>query len=145
MTPTPVRHRLGRRGAFLLTGGIVWILESLLVVRHHEPSPGVWLLSHGWQAQSVAWFVTGLIAVWFAFRRQGRDAPGWTALSIMGSFVVAVVCDTIAEAVTRGDWWGTVDAVLAGGINFGVLSWLIIASGWREPVEMPSFEKGADL
>ena len=144
MTPTPVRHRLGRRGAFLLTGGIVWVLESLWLIRHHQPTPGVWLLSHGWVLQSVAWGVTGLVAAWFAFRRAGRDAPGWTALSVMGLFVVAVIGDNVAESISRGDWWGTLDAVLSGGINFGILTWLIIAAGWREPVPMPDFEGGAD-
>lgn len=144
MNTDPVKHRLGRRGAFLLTGGIVWILEALWLIRHHQTVPGVWLLSHGWKVQAVAWAVTGCLAVRYAFRRAGRDAPGWSALAVMGLFVVGVVGDNIAQAVFRGDWWGTYDAALSGGINFGILSWIIIVSGWREPVEMPSFEKGAD-
>jgi len=144
MSIQSVRHTLGKRGAFLLSGGIVWILEALMVLRHHAPVPGVWLLSHGWAIQAFAWAVCGLLAVRYAFHRTGRDAPGWSALCAMGVFVVAVIGDAIAEAIVRGDWWGTVDAALSGGINFGVLSWVIIASGWPEPVKMPTFDKGPD-
>lgn len=63
MTPTPVRHRLGRRGAFLLTGGIVWVLEALVFWRApHTPIPHEFLLSHWWPAWVGALFAASAVS-----------------------------------------------------------------------------------
>lgn len=134
MDTRPVQRRLGRRGAFLLIGGIVWVLEAVLTYRHHEPTPGFWLLSHGWQFQCAAWAITGSIAIWSAFRRQGADATGWVALYAMGAFAAIAIADGAIEIALHGSLSDLFDVLLEGGINYGILGWIIVASGWREPV-----------
>lgn len=133
MNTDPVRHRLGRRGAALLTLGIIWVISGIQDIYHHPPIiPNWWLYSHTpWWAQAAGWIITGAVACWAAFQRQGRDAIGWVAVYIMSAFALLVYGDAIAESVGDASF---VDVMLSGWRNIGFVVLIAIMSGWREPV-----------
>lgn len=130
---TPVRHRLGRRGAALLTLGIIWVLSGINdILDHPRAVPGYWLYSNTpWWLQAAGWIVTGLVACWAAFQRQGRDTIGWLSVYIMGFYALAVYADAVAEAA-GGPHFKLI--ALSGVKNFAVVGLIVILSGWREPV-----------
>lgn len=134
MNTDPVRHRLGRRGAYLLTAALVWWCEAGLILLTHTPVPRYTLLSRGWQIQCAAWLACGTVMAWSAFRRQGRDAPGWVAMYVMAAWIVLAIGDGLVETAVYGTGRELLVGVLRGCVQYGVLGWLVIASGWREPI-----------
>lgn len=133
MNPDPVRRRLGRRGAALLILGIIWVMSGVQDIHTHPaPVPNYWLYSNTpWWAQAAGWIITGAIACWAAFLRQGRDAIGWVSVYVMAAFALVVYVDAVAEAI--GDP-GFVAVALSGVRNVAFVSLIAVLSGWREPV-----------
>lgn len=132
---------LGRRGAALLVGGIMWILLGIRVIRHHAPVPGSWLLSHGWQVQAAAWIVAGIIAWWYAWRTD--DAPGWwVGMYPMAAWVILVITEICLRAAIDHQWGALFDALDSGGINYGIVGWIVIMAGWREDRRPRRLPKG---
>lgn len=130
------RSRLGRRGAMLLTFGILWLSQGAgLILEHTHVQPGLFLTGHiPWWLRASGWLITGLVAVGYAVRRQGRDWPGWLALYVMAAFIVAVLVDRLLETMVAG---GDLRPVILSIIGNGALLAIIgIASGWREPVTL---------
>ncbi|MEO5745787.1 MAG: hypothetical protein ABIQ53_14520, partial [Terracoccus sp.] len=99
------------------------------------PSPTYFLLAHWAGARACVWIVTGLIAIAYARRRQGADAPGFLALYLMAAYRVAAYSLGFIHWLLPGDGGD------ARGI-VGVFAWttvviLIIAiSGWAEPNDL---------
>ena len=133
MNTDPVKHRIGRRGAALLILGIIWALSGVQDLLHHPGYvPGARLYSAApWWLQAAGWIITGVIACWSAFQRQGRDWIGWVAVYVMAVFAGAVYVDMVVEAVGTP---GLRDAILAGIRNYAFIGLIFVLSGWREPI-----------
>lgn len=128
--------RLGRRGTVLTLLGIVWVLQGTTVLLAPS-SPTYYLLANFEVIRALGWMVTGVIAVAYAARPQGDDAPGFLALYIMAAYRVA------AYAVGFVAW------LIPGGLDgnprgvVGIFSWLVILlaiviiAGWHEPTRRP--------
>lgn len=132
---TIYKRHLGRRGILLGLLGAIWVLQGVGVI-FTPASESYWLLAHGAGFRAAAWVATGLVAIAYAGRPQGDDAPGFLALYVMAGFrIVSYGIDTV-RALLPGD-----DGNARGLI--GVLAWLtvltviIVISGWSEPEETP--------
>lgn len=137
-TPKWLTHppaSMGRRGAILCTLGILWMLIGLgiAVSGYTSPRP-LALLAFFPHIQAVAWILTGAVAMVYAWKPQGDDAPGFLALYVMvGYRVFAYVVD-----------WGSGHPESMVGTTF----WLVVMvmvytiAGWREQPVLTS--KGED-
>ncbi|MFE9064956.1 hypothetical protein [Streptomyces violaceusniger] len=120
---------LGRRGAILLSYGVVWALYGYAQVispqpdqRGLQPLLNVMPLSvWGW-----IWVACGLVAVVAAWLPQGVDAPGFLALPLI---VLPWMTSYLASWVTGDFPRGWVAAAIWGLIAVPV----IVVAGWREP------------
>jgi hypothetical protein len=120
---------LGRRGAILLSYGLVWVLVGFAQITSPQPDQRglkplleVWPLPvWGW-----LWVATGLVAIASAWMPQGLDWPGFLALPLMvlpwmGSYAMAWISGEFPR--------GWVAAIVWGAIAVPVL----VVAGWREP------------
>jgi hypothetical protein len=120
---------LGRRGAILLSYGVVWAIVGYGQITSPAPDlRGLRLLLQmmpldvwGW-----IWVASGLIAIISAWLPQERDWPGFLALPLMvlpwaASYLLAWILGDFPR--------GWVAAVVWGAIAAPVL----VAAGWREP------------
>ena len=78
-------RRLGNRGAVLFLIGFLWLLMAWTVAQaplpsSRPPAPHEEIPAH---LREGLWAVGGLIAIVFAFFKQGRDKWGFGALMIM--------------------------------------------------------------
>ncbi|MFD8088599.1 hypothetical protein [Streptomyces malaysiensis] len=120
---------LGRRGAILLTYGIVWTLYGYAQVASPQPDqrglqPALTVMplwAWGW-----AWVVCGLVAVGAAWLPQGVDAAGFLALPLI---VLPWMTSYLISWVTGDFPRGWVAAAIWGLIAIPV----IVVAGWREP------------
>src|SRR4051812_46706591 len=120
---------LGRRGAILLSYGVVWAIIGYGQITSPAPDlRGLRLLlqmmpldAWGW-----IWVTSGLIAIISAWLPQERDWPGFLALPLMVlPWAVSYLLAWIIGDFPRG--W--VAAVVWGAIAAPVL----VTAGWREP------------
>ncbi|MGW4076020.1 hypothetical protein ACWELB_21325 [Streptomyces asiaticus] len=120
---------LGRRGAILLSYGIVWALYGYAQVispqpdqRGLQPALNVMpLAAWGW-----AWVGCGVIAIAAAWLPQGVDAAGFLALPLI---VLPWMTSYLASWVMGDFPRGWVAAAIWGLIATPV----IVVAGWREP------------
>ncbi|WP_458089531.1 hypothetical protein [Streptomyces malaysiensis] len=120
---------LGRRGAILLTYGIVWTLYGYAQIASPQPDqrglqPALTVMplwAWGW-----AWVVCGLVAVGAAWLPQGVDAAGFLALPLI---VLPWMTSYLISWVTGDFPRGWVAAAIWGLIAIPV----IVVAGWREP------------
>lgn len=120
---------LGRRGAILLSYGVVWAIIGYGQITSPAPDlRGLRLLlqmmpldAWGW-----IWVVSGLVAIVSAWLPQGKDWPGFLALPLMVlPWMVSYLLAWIIGDFPRG-WVAT---VVWGAIAAPVL----VVAGWREP------------
>lgn len=132
-------HSVGRRGTVLTLLGALWVGMGLGVLV--TPSSELyWMLAVADVPRGIAWIGTGLLALWFARKPQGVDAPGFAALYLMPAYRV------IAYSV--GTWeYMTGTAVGLGGSARGIVQVLMYAAvvflvaviaGWAEPGKDPA-------
>lgn len=120
---------LGRRGAILLSYGVVWSIIGYGQITSPAPDlRGLRLLLQimpldvwGW-----IWVASGVIAIISAWLPQERDWPGFLALPLMvlpwaASYLLAWIIGDFPR--------GWVAAVVWGAIAAPVL----VTAGWREP------------
>ena len=131
---TWLRVRLGRRGSFLALLGVVWVLQGVAALTAPESSSYI-LLAAGEEWRGVAWITTGALAIAYAGRPQGEDAPGFLALYVMAAYRVAAYGLGLLLWLIPGGEPGN-----ARG-SIGVLAWavviiaILIVAGWRENEE----------
>jgi len=124
--------QLGRRGTVLALLGIVWIAQGLTVLLAPS-SPTYYLLANFELARAIGWIVTGVVAVAYAARLQGDDAPGFLALYVMAAFRVVAYSTEFVAWMIPGGAVGNPRGIV------GVFSWLVILlaivvmAGWHEP------------
>ena len=120
---------LGRRGAFLLSFGMVWGLIGYGQLVSPQPDQrGLKLLLNrvplevwGW-----LWITAGAVAILSAFLRQGSDRFGFFALSLMVTpWIVSYLVAWGQGAFPRG--W--IASALYGGLAIGIM----VVAGWGEP------------
>ncbi|WP_406418463.1 hypothetical protein [Streptomyces sp. NBC_01614] len=120
---------LGRRGAFLLSFGMVWGLIGYGQLVSPQPDQrGLKLLLNrvplevwGW-----LWIAAGLVAVVSAFLPQGSDRFGYAALYLMVTpWIVSYLVAWAQGNFPRG--W--VASALYGGLAIGIM----VVAGWGEP------------
>lgn len=120
---------LGRRGAFLLSFGMVWALIGYGQVTAPPPDQrGLKLLVDrvplevwGW-----LWLTAGLVAIVSAFLPQGVDRFGFVALAmIVLPWVISYLYAWLEGTFPRG--W--IAAALYGGLAIGIM----VVAGWGEP------------
>lgn len=123
---------LGRRGTVLALLGIVWIAQGLTVLLAPS-SPTYYLLANFEPARAIGWIATGVVAVAYAARPQGDDAPGFLSLYVMAAYrVVAYSAGFVAWMIPGG-----VDGNPRGIV--GIFSWfvillaIVVIAGWHEP------------
>lgn len=102
-----MRHRLGRRGAFLLILGIGKTCWGAGMIVEPPSTEGLALLTryaplHAW---AWVWITAGVVTTISAFLRVGRDRWGfWTALVPPLLWAVAYGTAAIAGSYPRGLW-----------------------------------------
>lgn len=119
---TRLSGRYGRRGAWLIVLGVVWMLFGVgIFLEPTDPRPWVlWEYLPQW-VQACAWWLTGAVAVWQGLQgRQCSDAVGHVALYVvplvrLGSFVFSWLV-----------WLGTA-SLHAARFDVPVLGW---PTGW---------------
>lgn len=120
---------LGRRGAFLLSIGMVWGLIGYGQLVSPQPDQrGLKLLLNrvplevwGW-----LWITAGVVAILSAFLRQGSDRFGFAALSLMVTpWIVSYLVAWGQGTFPRG--W--IASALYGGLAIGIM----VVAGWSEP------------
>lgn len=129
---TETSDRIGRRGASLLTWGLMWFLAGLPLLFYTPHSTLHIIALKTWAAAFVA---AGGLAILTSFRRSPRaDRLGFVALSLVGScWVVYCLVMWVASIVLDQDiatnlpllTTGVTDAILVIKIN--------IDAGWPEP------------
>ena len=134
------RRRLGRRGSMLTLLGASWIVIGIMVPLREEPDHLV-LLNALEGARTVAWIVTGCIALWAARRRE--DRVGWLALYLMAAYrAIGYLAGAVSLVVEHGvsaDLPTLADAVSRGATWAGFIAAIAICAGWREhPEELPT-------
>ena len=134
-------HRVGRRGAVLISYGILWCLFALATAA--EPSRGSANLLHERipdRITAAIWLVTGLVAIVHAWAPPGRsDAPGFIALYLMPTFrALSYVLGWIDSFDGHG---GSARGWLAALFYVAFMSTIVIVAGWKEPAPEPD---GAD-
>lgn len=127
---------LGRRGAILLSYGIVWAIIGYGQITSPAPDlRGLRLLLQTMplEAWGWIWVASGIIAIISAWLPQGRDWPGFLALPLMVlPWMVSYLLAWIIGDFPRG-WVAT---VVWGAIAAPVL----VVAGWREPVRPKRLE-----
>ncbi|MFV8127554.1 hypothetical protein [Streptomyces syringium] len=122
---------LGRRGAILLSYGVVWGLYGFGQLAAPQPDQrGLALLLHlcPLPIWACAWMAAGAVAVAAAWLPQGRDWWGFLALVLM------VIPWTLAYLVS---WWplGTFPRGWIAAVVWAVIAVpVIVAAGWAEPL-----------
>ena len=128
---------LGRRGVVLALLGVIWIFQGATVLLT-PPAPDYYLLSNFELARAVGWIVTGGIAIAYATRPQGDDAPGFLSLYVMAAFQAGAYAAGFVAWITPGGADGNPRGIV------GVFSWLVILlaivvmAGWHEPARQRS-------
>src|SRR4051812_36799177 len=129
-------RNLGRRGALLLTLGLVWVLTGLATFGTPAipDADWAWFEDLPTWPRALLWISTGLVAIVFAgYPKSHSDAPGFAALyivpflkllSFLTGWFVSLLPDQ--EGFSRG--------FLSGMIYGVVLIILVICAGWKEPV-----------
>lgn len=123
-------HRVGRRGAILLLiGGLVLMYGAGQLAQPIPDQRGIrlMLLVMDLTYWSWTWIVAGALAIVCAFRREGRDWPGFTGLWLA----------TVPWSMSfLASWWplgdnprGWISAAIFAA--FGAVPLVII--GWDEP------------
>lgn len=127
---------LGRRGAILLSYGVVWAIIGYGQITSPAPDlRGLRLLLQTMplEAWGWIWVASGIIAIISAWLPQGRDWPGFLALPLMVlPWMVSYLLAWIIGDFPRG-WVAT---VVWGAIAAPVL----VVAGWREPVRPKRLE-----
>lgn len=129
--------RLGRRGAFLLCIGTVWVIYGTGVLQrgsrfgYFPPDVSAVLDSPWW---GVAWTATGLLGVACAFRRApGEDTAGFVGLQLppLAWFLISI-----------GSWvtswftdYGGANYWMSAAVWAAVLAAVYVVSGWPETPE----------
>lgn len=126
-----VRTFLGRRGTFLALLGAVWVAQGVAAIAT-PGSSSYMLLNNGGEWRAMAWVATGAIAIIYATRSQGEDAPGFLALYLMAAYrAVAYGLGLFLWALPGGQEGDPRGAI-------GLLSWLVVivailvVAGWEE-------------
>lgn len=127
------KDRIGKRGACLISVGVVWFMTGVMMFLDttEDYIPGYYFYDHFYYIRAVAWVVSGIIAILFSWKPQGRDWPGWTAVMIMAVFRVLAYFQGWLHSMVADthDWRG-----LVGGLGFvGVAALLRITASWKEP------------
>ncbi|MEU5976400.1 hypothetical protein [Streptomyces sp. NPDC047315] len=123
------RSRLGRRGAYLVCLGTVWVLygAGLLV----QPVPDTRGLRHvlalaPMDVWAWCWIVAGVVAVVAAWKPTGRDWPGFAALTVM----LVLWALSYAAAWAGGEYSrGWIAAAIWAAVGAGCA----VVAGWPEP------------
>lgn len=125
-----LRRMLGRRGAILLSYGVVWALYGVgQLLRPLPDQRGIRLLLAvlPLNAWAVCWIAVGCVAIVAAWMPTGADYLGFGALLVM---LVPWMLSYLAS------WWplgdnprGWISALLFLGIAAPVM----VVAGWREP------------
>ena len=125
---------LGRRGMILATLGTFWVITGLATWVAPDPSAAYPLLATAHTLRATVWVATGIIAIIYARRPQGRDAAGWLALYFMAAWRV------IAYGHGFLLWCVGAEGASFRAI-FGIASWaslivvIRVCSGWPEHPE----------
>lgn len=138
----PRRHykrataRLGRRGTVLALFGVVWVMQGITVLIAPE-SPTYYLISQFTAVRAIVWIATGIVAIVYAARPQGDDAPGFLALYVMAAYrIVAYGAGFVLWALpggTEGNPRGIIGAFSWGVILLSIL----VMAGWHETGRRP--------
>ncbi len=125
----------------LLTVGLLFMLIGYRETLNVAPVvPGAWLFFVPVWTRSLAWCLTGLIAVYFAIRPK-PDTYGWlglymmptlTATSYAGSFLLWVVMDRVLGEVPLLPLHGDPQAWTNAILRVPVIITVLICSGWVE-------------
>lgn len=130
--------RLGRRGAFLLTMGAVWVLYGYaLLTTAAPPSLGrvLWIPLHTW---GWIWITGGSAAMLFSWTRKvGRDSIGFVGIIIpavgwASGFVYTWMFYDAARSWVSAAVWAAVSAMT------------IVVAGWPEPPQTHHGGSGGD-
>lgn len=118
--------RIGRRGAVLLVFGIVWVTKSYTLFRGDrlalvDQSRLLGVPLTGWAAM---WLACGLLSIFFAFQRPGRDHLGFAAV-VLPSWVWAIGYWQAWYVHGHGAW-------TTGLIWLAFSLVALIAAGWQE-------------
>lgn len=123
---------LGRRGTVLALLGIVWIAQGLTALLAPS-SPTYYLLANFDPVRAAVWIGTGLVAIAYASRTQGDDAPGFLALYVMAAFRVVAYSVGFVAWIIPGGSDGNPRGVVGIFSWFVILLAIVIIAGWREP------------
>lgn len=129
MQPTPLRHRVGRRGSGLLFFAVLDLIfaYSLLYpdkVTRHGPSFVFYRSLAPMWVWAAVWAAVGLVCLWYAFTRC--DQLGFTAaISLKVGWGLLHLGGWLIGDLERG--------YVAAAIWLAFAAWVWIVAGWAEP------------
>lgn len=141
------KARLGRRGAMLVTLGLLYAAIGYRELAMTAPViPGAWLFLVPVSVRASLWFLTGFLAILSCTRGRGRtwwrtDTPGWlvlclmpgiTMLSYTWSWSLWAIYDFLLAETPPAVLHGQADAWTNVVIRMPLLIVPLICSGWVE-------------
>lgn len=143
-TPRPGWRRLlprsprqtGRRGAVLLTYGILWVVIGLGVYDSAGIGQGLLHEMIPSQVRGALWITTGLLAIAYAWRPRGmNDALGFAALYLAPTVRVLSYGVATVLAALPGEHPGAYDNAWRFLVIYAAMvAGIAITSGWKEPI-----------
>lgn len=133
LRPRNLGERIGRRGASLLTLGVIWGLFGLSMISAPAAPAGVSLYELiPQQVFAVLWIASSLVAIVSAgFTTPGHDAWGFIALIVpllirVASFTWAWVMFLVGHGGSERGW---ITAVVWSAL----IGLIVVIAGWAEP------------
>lgn len=129
-------RQIGRRGAVLLTYGILWIVVGLGVYGSAGIGQGLLHELIPSQVRGALWVGTGLLAVVYAWRPRGMsDALGFAALYLAPAIRVLSYGVATILAALPGHHPGAYDNAWRFLVIYAAMvAGVAITSGWKEPI-----------
>ena len=125
---------VGRRGTVLTLLGVLWLGMGVGVLV--TPSSELyWMLAVADVPRGLAWIGTGLLALWFARKPQGEDAPGYFALYLMPAYRVVAYSVGTWEYLTGAEvgLGGSARGIVQVLMFLTVMILIAVIAGWKEP------------
>lgn len=128
-------HQIGRRGAILLTMGILWLIIGLGSI--FDPTPGTQDLLVNAVPSEIRvslWVTSALIAIGHAFRPPGTsDAVGFLALYAMPAYRAAMYLADWVDLFVPWGGPGYDRGFVTGAFYIALVTAVAICAGWKEP------------